>query len=483
MVMGEITLETELLVIGGGPGGYAAAFRAADLGKDVTLVDLSERPGGVCLFRGCIPSKTYLHLSELIRDAAHAESMGLHFKPPSVDLPGIRRYKSQVIDKMADGLVSLSDKRGVQRVKGRAVFENSRRVRVLESEVGHINFSRAVLATGSHPIGLPGAPFKTGGRVMNSTAALEMEDIPQTLLVIGGGYVGLELGSVYAALGSAITVIELGDRLLPGIDADLVRPLQRRLESVFEQVYLNTEVSSLIEHEDSVEATIKRNPDGSPKHFDKVLVAIGRQPNSNGIGLENTGVQTDDRGFICVNERQMTSDDRILAVGDVVGGVMLAHKATYEGKIAAEVVAGEPSAFDVRAIPAVVYTDPQIAYCGLTEENARSQKRDVEIMRFPWKYSGRATTMDATEGLTKMVIEPETGRILGIGITGRGAEGLISEGVLAVEMGALAHDLALSMHPHPTLSETEMEAAEIFTGTATHILPQKIMGREKSPRP
>lgn len=483
MVMGEITLETEVLVIGGGPGGYAAAFRAADLGKDVTLVDLSERPGGVCLYRGCIPSKTYLHLSELIYDANHAGSMGLHFEPPTIDLPAIRKYKSKVIDKMADGLVSLSEKRGVQRVRGRAVFESSRRVRVLESEVSHINFHHAIVATGSHPIGFPGAPFKAGGRVMNSATALEMNDIPDTLLVLGGGYVGLELGSVYAALGSRITVVELGDRLLPGVDADLVKPLHRRLESVFEQIHLNTKVTSLLEHEDSVELIIRQSADESRLHFDKVLVAIGRQPNSNGIGLENTGVQTDNRGFIRVNDQQITSDERILAVGDVVGGVMLAHKATYEGKIAAEVIAGESSAFDIHAIPAVVYTDPQIAYCGLTEEIAQRQNRNVKIMRFPWKYSGRATIMDATEGLTKMVVEPESGRILGVGVSGRGSEGLISEGVLAVEMGALAQDLALSMHPHPTLSETQMEAAEIFTGTATHILPKKNMGREKFPRP
>ena len=310
MVMGEITLETEVLVIGGGPGGYAAAFRAADLGKDVTLVDQADRPGGVCLFRGCIPSKTYLHLSELIHDADHADSMGLHFEPPSIDLPAIRRYKSQVIDKMADGLVSLSNKRGVQRVKGRAVFENSQRVSVFESEVSHINFQHAILATGSHPIGFPGVPFKSDGRIMNSAAALELKDVPESLLVIGGGYVGLELGSVYAALGSRITVVELGDRLLPGVDADLVKPLQRRLESTFEHIHLNTKVTSLLESEVSVEVTIRQDSDESRMQFDKVLVAIGRQPNSNAIDLKNTGVQTDDRGFIRVNEQQMTSDER-----------------------------------------------------------------------------------------------------------------------------------------------------------------------------
>lgn len=473
MVMGELTQETEVLIIGGGPGGYAAAFRAADLGLDVTLVDISERPGGVCLFRGCIPSKTYLYLSELIHDAAHAGSMGVTFGPPQINLDAVRNYKSQVIDKLANGLVSLSDKRGVQLIRGRAVFENSDRVRVHESEVSHIKYRHAILATGSHPIPFPGVPFKKGGRIMNSTGALEIADIPQTLLVLGGGYVGLELGSVYAALGSRVTVVELGDRLLPGVDADLVRPLQRRLKSTFENILLNTRISSLQEQEHGVSVTLEGDVENPRQKFDKMLVAIGRQPNTKSIGLDNTKIKTDDRGFVIVDDQQRTSDERILAVGDVAGGFMLAHKATYEGKIAAEVIAGQQSAFDVRAIPAVVFTDPQIAYCGLTEEQARQQNKSVAVHRFPWKFSGRAATMDAPEGLTKMIIDPETGRILGVGITGRDTEGLISEGVLAVEMGALAQDLALSIHPHPTLSETEMEAAEIFTGTATHILPKK----------
>ena len=308
---------------------------------------------------------------------------------------------------------------------------------------------------------------------MNSTGALELADVPETLLVLGGGYVGLELGSVYATLGSRVTVVELGSRLLPGVDSDLVRPLQRRLASTFENILLNTRVSSIEEQEGGVSVELEGNIENSRQYFDKVLVAIGRQPNTTSIGLENTKVKTDDHGFVIVDDQQRTSDGRILAVGDVVGGFMLAHKATYEGKIAAEVIAGKPSAFDVRAIPAVVFTGPQIAYCGLTEEQARQQDKSVEVHRFPWKFSGRATTMDAPEGLTKMIIDPETGRILGVGITGRDTEGLISEGVLAVEMGALAEDLALSIHPHPTLSETEMEAAEIFTGTATHILSTK----------
>jgi dihydrolipoamide dehydrogenase len=471
--MGELTQETELLVVGGGPGGYAAAFRAADLGMDVMLVDIAERPGGVCLFRGCIPSKTYLHLAELMHDAAHAASMGLRFAPPEIDLDAIRSHKTRVIDKLAAGLVSLSDRRGIQRVRGRAVFEGSDRVRLHESEISRIKFRHAIVATGSHPIAFPEVPFKKNGRVMNSTGALSLDDTPGRLLVIGGGYVGLEIGSIYASLGSEVSVVELGDRLMPGIDADLVQPVQRRLEKLFEAIRPNTRITFMQEHADRVEVTIEGSAGAKKEQFDRVLVAIGRKPNSAGIGLENTGAKTDDRGFVIVDEQMRTADDRILAVGDVVGGMMLAHKATYEGKIAAEVIAGEPAAFDVRAIPAVVYTDPQIATCGLTEEEARMQNKKVEVQRFPWKFSGRATTMDAPEGVTKIILEPNSGRILGVGICGRNSEGLISEGVLAVEMGALAQDLALSIHPHPTLSETEMEAAEIFTGTATHILPKR----------
>ena len=473
MVMGELMQETELLVIGGGPGGYAAAFRAADLGMDVTLVDIAERPGGVCLFRGCIPSKTYLHLSELIYDAKQAESMGLRFAPPELDLDAVRNHKAKVIDKLADGLVSLSDRRGVQRVRGRAVFEGPDRVRVHESEVSHIKFKHAIVATGSRPIPFPAVPFKKNGRIMNSTGGLALADIPESLLVIGGGYVGLEIGSIYATLGSKVSLVELGDRLLPGVDGDLVKPVHDRLKQLFETIRLNTKVTFMQEHEDRVDVMIEGTDGARQEQFDRVLVAIGRAPNSSGLGLEHTEVKTDDRGFVIVDEQMRTSDKRILAIGDVVGGMMLAHKATYEGKIAAEVIAGQPAAFDVRAIPAVVYTDPQIAYCGLTEEDARREDRKVEVHRFPWKFSGRATTMDAPEGVTKMILEPETGRVLGVGICGRDSEGLISEGVLAVEMGALAQDLALSIHPHPTLSETEMEAAEIFTGTATHILPKR----------
>jgi dihydrolipoamide dehydrogenase len=475
MVMGEYSQEAELLVIGGGPGGYAAAFRAADLGMDVTLVELSERPGGVCLFRGCIPSKTYLHLTELMHDAAQADSMGLKFGKPEIDLDAVRDFKKRVVDKLADGLANLSKHRGVQLIRGRAEFTASDRVRLHEADINEIRFKHAILATGSRPIAFPETPFRKGGRVMSSTGALEMPDIPESLLVIGAGYVGLELGSVYAAFGSRVTVVEMADRILPGIDKDLVAPLRRRLEKSFESILLETRVQAIQEHDDRVEVVLEgESVEEAEQRFDRILVAIGRKPNSNGIGLDSTAVEIDDKGFVQVDEKQRTADDKILAIGDVVGGMMLAHKATYEGKIAAEVIAGKPAEYDARAVPAVVYTDPQIAYCGLTEEEAERRGRSVDIEKFPWKASGRATTMGVSEGLTKLIIDPETDRILGMGITGRDAESLISEGVLAVEMGALAEDLALSIHPHPTLSETQMEAAELYSGSPTH-----IMGKSK----
>jgi dihydrolipoamide dehydrogenase len=427
----------------------------------------------VCLFKGCIPSKTFLYLAELIHDADKAAAMGISFGKPQISLAGMRNWKSQVIDKLAAGLVSLSERRGVQLIAGRAEFESSEVVRLHDSEVSRIKFRHAVLATGSRPIPFPGTDFKGGGKIMSSTGALALADVPGRLLVLGGGYVGLELGSVYAALGSRVTLVEFMDRLLPGVDRDLVEPLNQNLLQIFEHIHLKTKVLSLAEDGNGVAVTLEGEIAEPQQRFDRVLVAIGRSPASRGIGLENTRVQLDDRGFVVVDEQMRTADEKIFAVGDVAGGMMLAHKATREGKIAAEVIAGQPSAFDVRAIPAVVYTDPQIAWCGVTEEDARRENRPVTVQRFPWKFSGRAATMGAPEGLTKLLVDPASGRILGVGIAGRDTEGLISEGVLAVEMGALAEDLALSVHPHPTLSETEGEAAEIFLGTATHILSKK----------
>jgi len=419
MVMGELTQETEVLVIGGGPGGYAAAFRAADLGMDVTMVDMEKRPGGVCLYRGCIPSKTFLFLSELIHDAKRATAMGVRFETPTIDLEGLRAYRGRVVEQLSQGLVTLSQGRGVQRIQGRAVFESSHTVRVVGVETSRIRFQNAIIATGSYPIPFPGKPFTQGSRIMDSSGALALADIPETLLIVGGGYVGLELGSVYAALGSRVVVVELGTRLLPGVDPDpdLVRPLHRTLKRVFENLHLETRVASMEEHAQGVDVTFSGLRDGTAP-FHRVLVAVGRRPNSGDIGLENTNVELDQNGFIHVDSQQRTADNRIFAVGDVVGGVMLAHKATYEGKIAAEVIAGEPAAFDARAVPAVVYTDPQIAWAGISETEARRKGIPFQVQRFPWKASGRALTMDAPEGLTKIIADPETQRIIGVGCRG-----------------------------------------------------------------
>lgn len=473
MVMGELQQECEVLVIGSGPGGYAAAFRAADLGLDVTMVDPAPRPGGVCLHKGCIPSKTFLFLSELIYDARRAESMGIAFGKPRIDLKALRKWKSQVIDTMAEGLVSLSRRRGVQLLQGRAKFESSDTARIHGSEVSHVKFRHAIIATGSRPIAFPGTAFKSGSRIMSSTGALELAEVPQNMLVIGGGYIGLELGMVYAALGSRVRLVELEDRLLSGVDADLVKPLQQRLNTIFEGIHLQTKVAAMKETDGGVDVRLEGDDKKAQQRFERVLVAIGREASSADLGLDNTSVELDQRGFIKVDDRQRTGDERIFAVGDVAGGMLLAHKASREGKVAAEVIAGQPSAFDVRAIPAVVYTDPQIAWCGVTEEQAQKENVPISVHRFPWKFSGRAATMGAPEGLTKIIADPQTGRILGVGIVGRDTEGLISEGVLAVEMGALAEDMALSIHPHPTLSETEAEAAELYLGSATHILSKK----------
>ncbi len=470
MAMGDLTQESKVVVIGAGPGGYVAAFRAADLGLEVTLVDTAPRPGGVCLFRGCIPSKTLLFLAQLVYDAERAASMGLTFAPPQVDLEAVRRWKDQVIDQLTGGLAMLSKRRDIQYIQGRAVFERSDTIRLQGADISRLRFRSAILATGSHPIALPGAPFQPGSRVMDSSAALDLPEVPERLLVVGGGYIGLELGSVYAALGSKVTLVELTDGLLPGVDRDLVRPLARRIKSLFEAVYLKSRVTAMEELDDRVEVTIAGAADPPRQTFDRVLVAIGRRPNSQDLGLENTAVQVDERGFVRVDRQQRTADPRILAIGDLVGGMMLAHKAMYEGRIAAEVLAGRPASFDARAIPAVVFTEPQIAWCGLTEEQARQEERAVQVVRFPWGASGRALTMDATEGSTKGLFDPASGRLLGLGIVGREAGELIAEGVLAVEMGALAEDIAWTVHAHPTLSETVGEVAELFLGRPIHTL-------------
>ncbi len=474
MVMGEQTLETELAVIGGGPGGYAAAFRAADLGLEVALINQEEQLGGVCLLRGCIPAKVLLEMSTLIHDAREARSWGLKYGELEIDVEALRERKDLVVDRLVKGLERLAEQREVQVIQARGVFEASDRVRLQgEADVAHVKYDHAILAPGSVPIPLPGTEFTEGSRIMSSRGALALPDIPESLLVVGAGYNGVELGSAYAILGSRVTIVEMTGEILPGVDRDLVKHLARRLRRDCEAIHLNTTVESVEEGEDRVTVTLDGDVDEREQTFDRVLVAIGRRPNSEDIGLEKTGVQVDEDGFVIVDRERRTDDEAIFAVGDVIGGPMLAHKAMHEGKVAAEVIAGEPAAFDVRCIPSVVYTDPQIAWCGLKEAEAAEQERDIGVGTFPWAASGRALTMGATSGLTKIVFDNETERVLGVGIVGRGAEDMIAEGVLAVEMGAVAEDLALTMHPHPTLAETEAEAAEAFLGLATHILSRR----------
>lgn len=467
MVMGELPVEAEVLVIGGGPGGYAAAFRAADLGLDVTLVTEETRLGGVCLLRGCIPSKTLLSLTELIDSAAEARAMGVKFHDPEIDLDAVRGWKDEVIDKLSGGLNQLCEQRGVNLIHARATFIEKNTVQLDTGDVQRMSFKHAIVATGSRPVPLLEISFSQ--RIMDSGRALELRDIPKRLLVVGGGYVGLEMGMVYASLGSQVTLVEMTDRLMPNADADLVKPLSRRVTELFDSVHLNTTVTDMEEEDDTVQVAFQSDADVSQTTFDRVLVAIGRQPNTDDTGLETIGVERDERGAIPVDAERRTTNTRIFAVGDAAGGMFLAHEAMHEGRVAAEVIAGQPSAFDARAIPAVVYTDPQIAWCGLTEQAAAAQERKVAVARFPWRASGRAVSLAATDGLTKIVVDPDTQQVLGMGVVGHNAEALIAEGVLAVEMGAVAQDLALSIHPHPTLTETVGEAAAVFLGSPIHL--------------
>jgi dihydrolipoamide dehydrogenase len=463
-------IDNELVIVGAGPGGYAAAFLAADKGIPVTLIDASERPGGTCLFVGCIPSKALLHAAKLITDAQEGAAWGLQFAPPKIDLAALRNRSQQIVDTLARNLAELAKRRKVEFVRGRVHFVDSQTLALEEGP--RRRFRHCILATGSRPTRL-GSLNLEHLRVMDSTAALRLDDVPGSLLVVGGGYIGLELGYVYAALGSKVTVVELTDGLLPGVDRDLVRPLQGRLEKLFHQIHLGTQVTRLEPAGNRLKVHLQGEEAPRELTVDKVLVAVGRRPNSDGLGLDKLGVAVDDRGFIRVDEQRRTSNERVFAIGDVAGEPMLAHKAVYEGKVAVEAVAGEPAAADARAIPAVVFTDPELAWCGLTETDAKRQKREVKVARFPWAASGRAATLLRTEGLTKLIVEPETDRLLGMAVVGAGAGELIAEGVVAIEMAATARDLALCIHPHPTLTETVMEAAETLYGTATHLLRPK----------
>jgi dihydrolipoamide dehydrogenase len=467
--------QIKLAVIGAGPGGYAAAFLAADLGMNVTLIDPEVNPGGVCLYRGCIPSKSLLHVAKLLEEARQAKNWGIDFPAPAIDLARLRTWKEGVVKKLTAGLGQLSKQRKVKFVQGRAAFESSTTLQISKAtgEQETLTFDNIILATGSRPAIVPALKIDSS-RMMDSTGALNLEEIPGSLLVVGGGYIGLELGSVYAALGTRVTVVEMLSGLLPGADRDLVLPLHKRLEKLFETILLETTVTSIREESNGLRASFEgANVKEREKLFDRVLVSVGRKPNSEIPGLEKTQVQVGPRGFIQVNKQLQTSDLAIYAIGDVVGEPMLAHKASHEGRVAVEAIAGHKVAFEPHAIPAVVFTDPEIAWCGLTETQAEKENREIKVARFPWAASGRAVTIDRPEGMTKLLIDPKTERILGVGIVGAGAGELIAEGVLAVEMAALARDVAMSIHPHPTLSETVMESAEVFFGTSTHIYRPK----------
>jgi dihydrolipoamide dehydrogenase len=464
-----------LAVVGGGPGGYAAAFLAADIGLKVSLIDPEVNPGGVCLYRGCIPSKALLHVAKLIEESHQAKNWGIEFSDPKIDLAKLRGWKESVVQRLTGGLGQLSKQRKVQYIQGRAGFENSTTLRVTKADgsAESLRFDRVLLATGSRPAVIPTLKIDSP-RMLDSTGALDLKDIPKSLLVVGGGYIGLELGSVYAALGTRVTVVEMLSGLLPGADRDLVLPLHKRLEKMFDGILLNTTVKSLKEEGGGIRATF----DGADvkereKVFDKVLVSVGRKPNSEIPGLDKTQVKVGPKGFIQVNKQLQTDDPSIYAIGDVVGEPMLAHKASHEGRTAVEAIAGHKVAFEPHAIPAVVFTDPEIAWAGLTETQAKESGREIAVAKFPWGASGRAITLDRPEGMTKLILDPKTERVLGVGIVGVGAGELISEGVLAIEMAALAGDLELTIHPHPTLSETVMEAAEVFFGTSTDVYRPK----------
>jgi len=465
--------KTEIAVLGAGPGGYAAAFYAADLGKKVILIEQDKKLGGVCLNRGCIPSKALLHATHAITHAKESAHRGIGFSAPSVDLAKLRDWKDSILAKLSGGVGQLAKLRGVEIWHGRGYFEDSKTLRVETAEGQKlINYDQAIVAVGSKSA-LPKAFDLGNPRIMTSREALEVEEIPENLLVVGGGYIGMELGTVYATLGSKVVLVEALDGILLGADPDLARPVVGYAKKNFKEVLLNTKVAKMSTSGKQIKVEMEIAGQKKEELYDRVLIAVGRVPNCEDLGLENTKVARDDKGFIKVNGKQQTDDPAIYAIGDVAGGVLLAHKASREARVAVEVIMGQDSSFSDVIIPAVVFTDPEVAWCGLTEAEARQKNIKIDVAKFPWAASGRALSFDRTDGLTKLIIDPETERILGVGIVGAGAGELIAEGVIAIEMGATAKDLALSVHPHPTLSETLMEAAEVFYGHATHTFVKK----------
>ena len=467
-------MPTRIAVVGAGPGGYAAAFYAADLGMQVTLIDPEKNPGGVCLYRGCIPSKALLHVAKVLDEAAHASTWGIDFGKPRIDIDRLRGFKNKVVDKLTSGTGQVAKLRKVTYLQGRASIVSPTRLQVkLENGSEQpVEVDAIILATGSEPARIPALSIDSP-RVLDSTSALDLPEVPSSMLVIGGGYIGLELGSVYAALGTKVSVVEMTAGLLTGADRDLVRYLAQRLEKTLQRVMLSTKVLAMKATDAGVSVTFEG--EGAPPEatYDYVLVSIGRRPNTRIPGLDKTRVQVNDRGFIQTDFQRRTDEPTIFAIGDVAGEPMLAHKASHEARVAVEAVAGHKAVFEPAAIPAVVFTDPEIAWAGLTETQATKDGRKVEVARFPWGASGRAIAIDRVDGMTKLLIDPETERVLGVGIVGSGAGELIAEGVLAIEMGATASDVKLTIHPHPTLTETVMESAEQFFGTATHVYKPK----------
>ncbi|MFH1941281.1 MAG: dihydrolipoyl dehydrogenase [bacterium] len=473
--MSENEYTTQLAVIGAGPGGYPAAFFAADSGICVTLIDSEPNPGGVCLYRGCIPTKTLLHVAEVIQQAGEAEAWGVHFDKPKVHIEKIRSWKDCVVQKMTAGLGQLCRQRNIEYIQGRARFLDSQSLEVTTQTgvIKRIAFENVIVSSGSHPASIPGISTDSP-RILFSDEALDLPDIPKTLLVVGGGYIGLEMGTIYATLGSEVSVVEMMPDILPGADSDLVRTYSMTAKKCFRSIMTNTTVTDMEDTPDGINVNLK-NREGATEHqvFDKVLVTIGRKPNSEGLGLENTRVKIDGNGFVCVDPQRRTAEPSVYAIGDIVGGAMLAHKATHEGRVAVEAILGRKTAFQPKAIPAVLFTDPEVAWCGLTENEAKEKGVEVQIAKFPWGASGRAASLGRMDGLTKLIIDPGTEVILGVGLVGPGAGELISEGALAVEQELKASDLARTIHPHPTLSETLMEAAEVFYGHCTHVYRPK----------
>jgi dihydrolipoamide dehydrogenase len=462
--------KTQVAVIGAGPGGYAAAFLAADMGMAVTLIDPAENPGGVCLYRGCIPSKALLHIARLIHEAGEAKAWGVSFGKPKIDINTMRQWKTDVVNALTSGLGRLVVQRKIKHVRATAAFLGGRTLSLTDpaGKTSRLDFENVVLATGSRAVELPIFPA-TSEHIWNSKQALDLETIPRRLLVVGGGYIGLELGSVYAALGSQVTVVEMLPHLLAGADRDLVRFLHKGLADRFDSILLNTTVTEVKIQKNGVKVTF-REQDEKPQTrlFQQVLVAVGRRPNTDGLGLSKIGVTLNKEDFVRIDAHCRTTAEGIYAIGDVAGQPMLAHKAAYEARIAVENIAGKNVLADSAAIPAVVFTDPEIAWAGLTEGLAKEKGIAVEVSRFPWAASGRAATLGRSDGLTKLLIDPDSARLLGVGIVGPGAGELIAEATLALEMGANATDVGLTIHPHPTLSETFKEAADLFLGTATH---------------